>query len=673
VNAPPENSSPERAPSPGAARPPLVRARAVALGLALSPVLCGWAMRTEIISGGSELIEASLMPLVVFALFGLTLLNDAVRRRRPGLALTRAEMLVVYVMQAVSVGVAGLGQVQFLNQVLAGMEHGKTAQNHWGDWQRFVPPAWVPDPAVLPDYFHGGSSFWTPAHLRGWAAPILVWSGFLLTLWFSFGCVATLLRRAWVEEERLPFPLAALPLALTDDNPDSGAGGGLLRRRSFQTAFGLTALYRSVSGLHRLYPAFPDWPGVGFKGQLIDVAGGLTTPPWNAVDYLRLSLHPMIAGVTYFVPQDVSFSVWFFYLTVKAEAVLAAALGLRDAGAPSSARDVPYTGEQGAGAFLALACLSLWAARRHLAATLRKAMGRAPDVRDDDEALSYRAAWGGLALSLVALVAFFAWGGLAWYLGLAFFALYGLMMVAAARLRAEAGPMLGYGPDLNPHRMLVDLPGSRAWGARDLTAFSYAQWFDSDYRTAVLPQQAEALKITEAGDLPARALGCWSLTAAALATVASLVCVLTIYYHYGAATGRGDNGWRAWNGQAPFVQLQAWVTSPAPAAPVRAQWLALGFALTLLLGWLRTLFVWWPLHPAGFALAQAGFGINWVWFPTLLGWAAKALILRYGGTRVYRRGVPFFLGLILGDITTACVWSVLGVLLDTQMYMFFPG
>jgi len=273
----------------------------------------------------------------------------------------------------------------------------------------------------------------------------------------------------------------------------------------------------------------------------------------------------------------------------------------------------------------------------------------------------------------VALVAFFAWGGLAWYLGLAFFALYGLMMVAAARLRAEAGPMLGYGPDLNPHRMLVDLPGSRAWGARDLTAFSYAQWFDSDYRTAVLPQQAEALKITEAGDLPARALGCWSLTAAALATVASLVCVLTIYYHYGAATGRGDNGWRAWNGQAPFVQLQAWVTSPAPAAPVRAQWLALGFALTLLLGWLRTLFVWWPLHPAGFALAQAGFGINWVWFPTLLGWAAKALILRYGGTRVYRRGVPFFLGLILGDITTACVWSVLGVLLDTQMYMFFPG
>ena len=662
--------------NPAGARPaPLVRARALVLGLLLSPVLCGWAMRTEIISGGSELIEASLMPLVVFALFGLVLANDAVRRRWPGAALSRAELLVVYVMQTVSVGVAGLGQIQFLNQALAGMEHYKTASNHWGDWQRFVPPAWVPDPAVLPEYFHGGSFFWTLAHLRGWAAPVLVWSGFLLTLWFASGCAATLLRRAWVEGERLPFPLVALPLALTDEADEDGGGGSLLRRRPFQAAFALAFVYRSVSGLHRLFPTFPDWPGVGFKGQLVDVAGGLTSPPWNAVDYLRLSLHPMIVGITYFVPQDVSFSVWFFYLVVKAEAVLATAFGLRDAGAGAGARDVPYNAEQGAGAFLALASLSLWGARRHLAATLAKALGRAPVVRDDDEALSYRAAWAGMVLSSAALVGFLAWGGLAWYLGLAFFALYGLMMVAGARLRAEAGPMLGYGPDLNPHRMLVDLPGSRAWGARDLTALTATQWLDSDYRTAVLPQQMGAMKIADGAGFSgaARLLGRWALAAAALATVASFACVLTLYYHYGAATGRGDNGWRAWNGQAPFTQLQAWITAPAPGAPVRAQWLALGFVLTLLLGRLRTLFVWWPLHPAGFALAQAGFGLNWVWFPTLLGWGAKAIILRYGGTKVYRRGVPFFLGLILGDITTACLWSALGVLLDTQMYMFFPG
>ena len=273
-------------------------------------------MRTEIISGGSELIEASLLPLVVFALFLLTLVNDAVRRRRPEAALTRAELLVVYIMQTVSVGVAGLGQVQFLNQALAGQMHYATPNNHWADWQRFVPAWWVPDPAVLPAYYHGGSTFWTLAHLRGWAGPILVWSGFILTLAFSFLCLNTLLRRAWVEEERLPFPLVALPLALTEH----GSARTLMRQRPFWAAFGLVAFYRSISGLHRLYPTFPDLPGVGFKGQLLDPTGGAPLPmPWSALGFFRLALHPMIVGITYFVPQDVSFSVWFFYLLTKAE------------------------------------------------------------------------------------------------------------------------------------------------------------------------------------------------------------------------------------------------------------------------------------------------------------------------------------------------------------------
>ena len=302
-----------------------------------------------------------------------------------------------------------------------------------------------------------------------------------------------------------------------------------------------------------------------------------------------------------------------------------------------------------------------------------KAVGLRPEVEDRDEALSYRAAVAGLGLSFVLLVSFTAWGGLAWYLGAAFFLLYGLMIVAATRLRAEAGPMLGYGPDLNPHGMLVTLPGSRVWGAQDLTALTYLQWFDTDYRTVAMPQQMEALKISEAVGGATRAWGRWMMAATALATLAAFFSVLTIYYHYGAATGQGDNPWRAYNGQTPYVQLQHWITSPERADPARAEWLLGGLAGVLLLSRLRTQFLWWPLHPAGFALAQAGFGIHWVWFPVLLGWAAKALLLRYGGVRTFRQGIPFFLGLILGDITTACVWSLLGVLLNTQMYMFFPG
>src|SRR6185369_8089267 len=111
--------------------------------------------------------------------------------------------------------------------------------------------------------------------------------------------------------------------------------------------------------------------------------------PWSTIGFFRISFHPMIIGITYFLPLDVSFSAWFFYLLIKAENVLVAALGWQQAGGSPAARP-PYTGEQAAGAFLAIALLSLWGSRRHLAAVWRKAFTGDPRVTDRDEPLSYR-------------------------------------------------------------------------------------------------------------------------------------------------------------------------------------------------------------------------------------------------------------------------------------------
>jgi hypothetical protein len=57
----------------------------------------------------------------------------------------------------------------------------------------------------------------------------------------------------------------------------------------------------------------------------------------------------------------------------------------------------------------------------------------------------------------------------------------------------------------------------------------------------------------------------------------------------------------------------------------------------------------------------------------LLGWAAKAIILRFGDIKQYRAGIPFFLGLILGDIVIGVVWSLIGAVLGMDISMFFPG
>jgi hypothetical protein len=648
-----------------------VRARAIVLGLLLIPLVCWWGLQTELIVGGTEMIEASLMPAVVFTLFLLALLNEAVRRRWPGAALTRAELLVVYLLQGVSIGLAGLGQIQFLNQVLGAAFHFATPDNGWTDFLPHIPAWWVPDRDVLYDYYSGGSTFFTAAHLRGWARPIIVWTGFILLLYFVFLCVNTILRRHWVEQERLTVPLVKLPLDLTQE----GAAGGLLSRREVWVAFLLVFAFRSISALHRAEPTFPEFLMFGPKGQLIDIEPYFTQPPWDAVGYFQLSFHPLIIGITYLAPLDVSFSAWFFYLVVKAENIAATALGYRGAG--GAATEIPYTAEQCVGAFLAIVVFSLWGARRHLGNVWRKALGQAEDVQDADEALSYRTAVFGLVASFAGLVLFAALGGLPWYLGACFFALYLAMMIACTRLRAEAGPMLGYGSDMNPHQMMIQLPGSRSWDVQTLTPFAFFLWFDSDYRTAAMPAQMEALKMAEASGDPLRSevrrVARWMFVAAAVAAVSAFVAVLSIYYHYGAVTTAGDNDWRIYNGKLPFVLTRNWLDDPRPENMTRLAWIAAGFVQTAVLAGARTALIWWPFHPAGFALAQAGAAMQWVWFPTLLGWAAKAIILRYGGARAFRRCMPFFLGLILGDIAVASFWSIVGVILETRMYMFFPG
>jgi hypothetical protein len=44
-------------------------------------------------------------------------------------------------------------------------------------------------------------------------------------------------------------------------------------------------------------------------------------------------------------------------------------------------------------------------------------------------------------------------------------------------------------------------------------------------------------------------------------------------------------------------------------------------------------------------------------------------VLKLGGVKLYRQAVPFFLGLILGDYTLGCVWSLIGLVLEMPTYI----
>lgn len=86
---------------------------------------------------------------------------------------------------------------------------------------------------------------------------------------------------------------------------------------------------------------------------------------------------------------------------------------------------------------------------------------------------------------------------------------------------------------------------------------------------------------------------------------------------------------------------------------------------------MRYRFLWWPLHPLGFPLAES-YPLQLSWFSIFIAWLLKSIILKYGGVKLYRRLRPFFLGLVLGHICVAAFWLVVDTLTGmTENYVPF--
>jgi hypothetical protein len=153
--------------------------------------------------------------------------------------------------------------------------------------------------------------------------------------------------------------------------------------------------------------------------------------------------------------------------------------------------------------------------------------------------------------------------------------------------------------------------------------------------------------------------------AVVIGSVATFWIALTIWYRFGALAK--TDTWRTLQGRAPFDALAGFLTSPGQ--PDQAGTLALlaGFVITVALSFLRMRFTGWPFHPVGYALANTPTMAS-TWVPFLIAWLCKSVVLRYGGMRLYRRSLPFFLGLILGDFLNGGFWTLLGCFTRLNVY-----
>ena len=98
---------------------------------------------------------------------------------------------------------------------------------------------------------------------------------------------------------------------------------------------------------------------------------------------------------------------------------------------------------------------------------------------------------------------------------------------------------------------------------------------------------------------------------------------------------------------------------------------AVGFGLSLLMMAMRSRFLWWPLHPVGYALSTSGWIINYLWFSFFVTWFLKLCVMKTGGVRAYRRLMPLFIGFVVGEIVVGSLWALVGVVSARESYGFY--
>jgi hypothetical protein len=610
-----------------------LRARLIICILVAQAVLIGWTSDSEIARSIYLICYSLMMPTVLFLL-----LARLVGRLLP---LDWRELLVAYVVLTATIPIIGFGGLRFLIPGMGFAQHFSQAQPQWA---RYVPAAAqlpvLQDGAAISDLYKGGAAVpWL-----AWTVPILFWSAYLLVLAAIWIGLAILLHRLWIREERLAFPITVLPVQLADPKDD------LLRRPVFWIGFAGPFVLQSLLALREW---FPTLPAVQMKATnyapLI-----FTSPPWNSIPDLQVGLYPMAVGLAYFVPAGISFSCWFFMLLNRLSYAGAAAMGVEAAG--TGAARFPYREEQAAGAWIALALILAFAARKSFRSNPQFLPGP-----------PRRILAGTLALAVFG-AGLMTWAGTPPLMAILVIGIYICYVVSGARVRAEAGSLWTFAPlTWTANRTAIGILGSAGLTNQAMLSTGHFDLVHVDIRGQSLPFLMEGLKISEGLGVSWRTLA--KLVAAFTLTALALGWWFSLRYFYSLGAATADSNLYA----MLKVEIGMKQMDSLAAARSGADWSGLGAmglagAATIWLNAMRARFTLFPFHPVGYVLCNT-LTVNAFFVPIFAAWLAKAVAQRFGA-RVYRRSIPFFVGLVLGDVVVQAIWALIGGVFSVPVYQF---
>lgn len=635
------------------------------LSLLLAIINDYWLVQLEVVRYSFATYAAPFYN-VIFTLFLVTGINFFIRKHWPKLALSRVELLTVYVMLSITSAVCSHNMMQILVSMMGYAFYFQTPENRWGDFMIDRIPKWltVSDPISLKNLYNGNSTLYSPENYIPWLWPAILWSVFCAVLLFTMLCINSVLRKQWIESERLTFPIIVLPLEMTEES------GSIFRNRYLWLGFAIAGAITLLAGFHHLYPTIPY---IRIVRQ--NLGALITQQPWRAMGGISVGFYFWAIGIAYLMPLELSFSCWIFYWIIKMELVMTQVTGLNELRVTGSGFDTsyPFLNSQAYGAYLGFFVMSMWAARRYLGRVWRTAFRGTKEEDESREAISYRTAILGTAAGVLFLSAFAHKMGMSYPIIAVFFLLYFIFAITCCRIRAELGFPTHDMHIMAPQYPILTVMGTEGTPKQDIVGFSMFFWFNRTYASHPAPHQLESFKLSERTNTHARQLFVAALIAGVVAMPIGFWMLLHNYYNLGGATSKMEE-WALGFGSGGWNELANRLN---PTAPSSTNWTAMGFvgvgfAGSMFLSWMRLRYLWFPLHPLAYAIGNS-WGVAQLWMPLLIGSIAKFSMLKFGGLPAYRRSLPFFFGLILGEITIGSLWTIAGIVLGIPTYDFWPG
>ena len=395
--------------------------------------------------------------------------------------------------------------------------------NRWGEFTHDYLPSWAviePGPALT--WFFEGLPRGAPVPWEVWIGPLFWWLSLLAALCAVLLCTAVILRKQWIEYERLDYALMELPLAMVEEGDTPSRLPPFMRSPLFWMGFSFSIfgiLWNIVSYFNPTFPVFP-W-------RFESISFGRDFQP------IRMNLYWPIVGFAYFINLDISFSICFFYLLAVIEEGLFNRFGVTISEANFAGTSFVPVGWQMIGVWFTVVGWGLWIARSHLRDVFRKAFKGDAKIDDSDELLSYRGAVFGLLYGLLYMACWLYASGMGLWVIAVFLVVMMVVYIGISRIIAETG-VITIRAVMVPQTFIMFTFGTTRLSAQTMVALGMSYGWCGDMKTTLMPALTHSVRLFDTIQHHKRQL-VWALCLAmGVGIVASCLYIISMGYEGGA-------------------------------------------------------------------------------------------------------------------------------------------